>query len=699
MFLVIPYFAPDGTPLAYARLKPDKPKANRGKYEAPRRQGNQAYFPPRTRPAVADPAIPLLVTEGEKKAAKADQEGFPCVGLAGVWNWTGGNNKDDPEAVKNLIPSMAGVAWQGRPVFIAFDCDPESKPDTRRNVAYAEWHLAETLTARGAVVKMVRLPPGPNGAKCGLDDFLVAHNAEALRQLIDEAVPPQRPPGARTGGLDDDALPPDEADDDPHRLARVHRGRCRVAERVDGKAGWRDALFYWREEFMRWKDGAYRPLQDKEVKAELTATIKREFDHLWRVHERERREKKNSTPDPEGKSEPDPKVQKVTAAVTRDALQALASMSLIQSAIEQPAWLGDAVPPWSADEVLPARNGLIHLPSLVAGKPDCFAPPTPRLFTRNTLDYDVALDDPAPSAWLDFLRQLWPNDAEAVAALQEWFGYCLLPDTSQQKILAIVGPRRSGKGTIARVLGRLVGMANVCAPTLSSLGGNFGLWPLLGKTVAIVSDARLSRRADTMAVIVERLLSISGEDAQTIDRKNLSQVTCKVPVRFTILTNELPELDDPSGALVGRMIVLRQTRTWYGKEDVGLTGRLLQELPGVLLWAIQGWQRLRERGHFKQPASASQLIEDLEDLAGPIGAFIREKCEVGADFEVAVKDLFAAWKLWCEAKGRRPGKEHVFGRDLRAALPELENSRPRTDDGGRERHYAGIRLACRPPAF
>ena len=111
----------------------------------------------------------------------------------------------------------------------------------------------------------------------------------------------------------------------------------------------------------------------------------------------------------------------------------------------------------------------------------------------------------------------------------------------------IVGPKRSGKGTIARILARLVGLANVCVLMLAGLGTNFGLWPLLGKTLAIISDARLSGRTDA-AVVVERLLSISGEDAQTVDRKNLSQVTCKLPGRFAILTNELPRLNDASGA-------------------------------------------------------------------------------------------------------------------------------------------------------
>src|SRR5262249_61592822 len=132
----------------------------------------------------------------------------------------------------------------------------------------------------------------------------------------------------------------------------------------------------------------------------------------------------------------------------------------------------------------------------------------------------------------------------AIATLQEWFGYCLLPDTSQQKILLAVGPKRSGKGTIARVLRGLVGIENTAGPTLAGLGTNFGLWPLLGKTLAIISDARLSGRTDA-AVVTERLLSISGEDAQTIDRKNRSHVTCHLPTPFVILTNQLPQPHTP----------------------------------------------------------------------------------------------------------------------------------------------------------
>jgi putative DNA primase/helicase len=119
-----------------------------------------------------------------------------------------------------------------------------------------------------------------------------------------------------------------------------------------------------------------------------------------------------------------------------------------------------------------------------------------------------------------FLTELFGQDHQAITALQDWFGYMLSPDTSQHKIFFIVGPRRSGKGTIARVQTALVGRDSVANPTLASLQTNFGIAPLIGKPVAIITDARLGGRSD-QAAITERLLSISGEDALTIDRKHI----------------------------------------------------------------------------------------------------------------------------------------------------------------------------------
>ena len=87
--LAFPYFDATGEPMTYrngdgadrlfVRLKPAKPrtdakdKGRKIKYESPAGAACRAYFPPGTRAVLAEPDIPLLLTEGEKKALAADQ--------------------------------------------------------------------------------------------------------------------------------------------------------------------------------------------------------------------------------------------------------------------------------------------------------------------------------------------------------------------------------------------------------------------------------------------------------------------------------------------------------------------------------------------------------------------------------------------------------------------------------------------------
>jgi hypothetical protein len=202
---VIPYRNRDGTPGGHHRLKFDNPRGTRdkvtgevktAKYEAPRGVPNRAYFPPRTIPVLDDPSVPLIITEGEKKALKADQEGFRTLGLSGVWTWQRKRqkNKDGlPAGPRELIPDLEAIPWEGRQVYVVFDSDAA----TNESVQKAENHLAQVLAARGAVVKVIRLPPGPpdkdgKPAKVGIDDYFVArHTADDFRRLLGSAGDPE----------------------------------------------------------------------------------------------------------------------------------------------------------------------------------------------------------------------------------------------------------------------------------------------------------------------------------------------------------------------------------------------------------------------------------------------------------------------------------------------------------------------------
>jgi len=418
-------------------------------------------------------------------------------------------------------------------------------------------------------------------------------------------------------------------------------------------------------------NGVYwEPLEDERIGAQVA----KHFDTLWTP----KRDKNGDPVADEAENGINVKVRNNRSTVGETLFAIKACGTLVSH--NPPCWLPNGDP---AVNVMPCRNGLINVGT---GE---ITPLVARLFCTWGLDFAYDANAPTPGAWLAFLRQLWPDDQQSIDTLQEIFGLALTADTRYHKIFMLCGPKRGGKGTIGRVLTAMLGKGNVASPTLAGLATNFGLQCLIDKPVAIISDARLSGRVD-QAVVVERLLSISGEDAQTIDRKHREPITLTLPTRFLVLTNELPRLNDSSGAMASRFIILKLTESFLGREDHGLTARLLTELSGILNWSIAGLRRLEMRGRFVQPESAAEDMLELETLGSPVAAFVNECCTVAPGRTITVKGLFGAWQDWCKDAGRdHTWDRTVFARNLRAAFPGIV-TKQRRDGGSVIRFFEGI---------
>jgi len=129
-----------------------------------------------------NPNDPLIITEGELKAAKACKEGFPTLGLGGVYNWRSNRLGLD------WLPSLEPIEWRKRNVYLCFDSDYRSNP----MVCAALKTFATELQRRGSFVYLVALPQLPGLDKVGLDDFLVHAGPSAnvmFRELLTSAEP------------------------------------------------------------------------------------------------------------------------------------------------------------------------------------------------------------------------------------------------------------------------------------------------------------------------------------------------------------------------------------------------------------------------------------------------------------------------------------------------------------------------------
>ena len=583
----------------------------------------------------------VFVCEGEKDADRLAREG-----LVATTN-PGGAGK---------FPGYFAPYFAGLSVVVLEDNDDPGRTHAA--------DVARKLTAHAADVKVLSLPGLAD--KADVSDWLNdGHNVNDLCDLVDktrEWDPARDTHETSSNGASASAdADPDELELPPPSNPMAV-ARALLQDRLHAPTG-ALTLRHWRGSWMRWDGPAWTELEDRTVRSE----VYRQVEHaVYRPDE----------------SKPKLQPWAPNRHKMNDLLEAVAAVAHLPRDTQPPTWLDAA---GVSDGIVACANGLLYVTTRT------MRDQTPHYFNEIAVPFDYDPDALEPVAWLEFLDQLWPDDVEQVGLLQQWFGYVLSGQTSLQKILGIIGPIRSGKGTICRVLRALVGERNVTAPTLSSFGQNFGLQDLIGKPVAIIGDVRLG--GGESHAVVERLLSISGEDTITLDRKYRDPWTGQLPTRIMFVSNELPRFGDASGAIATRCLVLETRESWLGKEDPALTAKLVAESPAILNWALDGLERLVCDGRFIEPKSSADVVTALADLVSPISAFVRDCCIRNPLEEVPVDQLYQRWKRWAEDNGQRGKSVQTFGRDLRAVIPGLRVTRPRIGPADSQvRVYAGVAL-------
>ena len=128
----------------------------------------------------AHPEIPIILTEGEKKAACLLSLGFVAISLPGIWM---GRVKNEKTGTDYLHPDLLPMVEAGRKFVILFDNDP--KPSTKRQVNKAIERTGQVIEKAGATCEVALLP---EDSEKGVDDYVTANGGEAATDLIAKIV-------------------------------------------------------------------------------------------------------------------------------------------------------------------------------------------------------------------------------------------------------------------------------------------------------------------------------------------------------------------------------------------------------------------------------------------------------------------------------------------------------------------------------
>ena len=336
------------------------------------------------------------------------------------------------------------------------------------------------------------------------------------------------------------------------------------------------------------------------------------------------------------------------------------------------------------------QNGVYHLPDGTFQES--------RLFCQNRLPVKYDPKAATPDRWLTFLHELL-DDAD-IPTLQEYLGYCLIPSTKGQKMLMLIGKGGEGKSRIGVVMNAIFGL-NMNTTSIQKVENNrFARADLEGKLLMVDDD--LDMNALTKTNYVKSI--VTAELRMDLERKREQSYQGLLYVRFLCFGNgALTALHDRSDGFFRRQIILTTKDKPADRfDDPFLAEKLIAEKEGIFLWMLEGLRRLiANRYHFTISQRAKDNISSAIRDANNILDFLDSEGYVAfkADYEASTKNLYAAYKRWCEDNAENPLSPKSFANQLsqNAERYHLEPVNNLHIGGGKRcRGYMGIYVLLSP---
>ncbi|MDC1095507.1 phage/plasmid primase, P4 family [Planktomarina temperata] len=285
--------------------------------------------------------------------------------------------------------------------------------------------------------------------------------------------------------------------------------------------------------------------------------------------------------------------------------------------------------------------------------------PNPDVLVSKALSVGYSPEAKCP-IFLNFLNDVFESDQELISFVQQAIGYSLTGSTSEQCLFIMIGDGANGKSTFINVINRLLGSYGTTAASqtlIANGGGSIGddLVDLIGARLITVSETE-----EGQSLAEAKIKQMTGGD--TLKGRPLygTYIQFNIIGKLWLATNSLPQINNTDHGIWRRIKAIPFNRTFTAKEqDKHLSDKLMEELPGILNWAIQGclgWQK----DELQTPQIIEDQVAEYKSAMDSISQFIQDECELGKEHSYAASKFFQAYRDWCAGAGRKPQSTTAF---------------------------------------
>ena len=283
-----------------------------------------------------------------------------------------------------------------------------------------------------------------------------------------------------------------------------------------------------------------------------------------------------------------------------------------------------------------------------------------------------------------FLLEVMNEDAELVAFVLAFLGYCLTGDVREHVVSFWHGKGGNGKGVLGAAILHVMGdYAIKAAPDLLFRSDMTDRHPteladLHGKRLVICNETTRGRAWDEGTLKDCTGARRMREDFWEFDPTH----------KLVVWGNHKPVIRNVDDAMRRRLRLVPFAVSFVGREDKGLVPALQREAPGILRRLVEGSIRWQEKGLPDAAAVRASTDGYLQD-EDTLGQFFAEECIFAPDAKVTRKALRDAYVAWSAERDEKPVGAKVFAQRLRdrGAL----DRRIRTEAGSRA-GWVGVRL-------
>ena len=237
--------------------------------------------------------------------------------------------------------------------------------------------------------------------------------------------------------------------------------------------------------------------------------------------------------------------------------------------------------------------------------------------------------------------------------------------------------------------------------TLSNLNAKFTRAQLYGKVVNI------STENETSNFNSEALKAITSGDPIQIENKYEKPFTAKLTAKLVFAMNTLPKPTDRTFALSRRLCLVPFLTKFVDnphegtnelKRNPNIEAELVEELPGILAWCIEGLKRLVANNYqFTKSKEAEKLMLEFRKDNTPVYAFIDEcisESQARMPARISTNELYSAYDRWLVTNGISKWmlSKRDFLKYFRVGLNEF-NIEAEESHSGNLRFFKGICLS------